>query len=393
MVRITLTIARAASGKLVEKALHDQIEENQAVFDLDCGRLEEPTAFRLNHLRPSNRGHSIYLLQPKIKCPESRSLASAEKLYMHFLSDALPTFHTLIHRRRILLPRRASAPRVWAYPEPLPSLTKDQQAHTWEFLGKLAKEIDWDLCDANTPGWKPTTNGWCTMQSDRPLHDGGMLGFGSTITTSHVLVKSLDDAVKAQDEVSQRWYAFRLAVVWLHELSHAVAHAVLPGNGDDDVLLGPNARTSEVGFEVEARMFGGLFQILPQDLPILAGNLAVKQWPDWEIVNDYKQAGTNVETRNAPADTTQGLAVAWKVEWSFIKSMFDEDFWVAGSGASRALQLRPEKQIGAMLCWGAKSVNPSDWLEQRQTLHEEGFVLEESGLVVEIRKRSDSPRL
>ncbi|SMR43095.1 unnamed protein product [Zymoseptoria tritici ST99CH_1E4] len=335
--------AIAASDVRTAKALYAQIQANQASLDPQYRLANEPSDWRIGHLRNAAINHPKQHLQPKFDPERSPSIQPAIRLYMHFLDCALPIFHTLLREPALLLRKTPSKPRVWLYPEPLLDLTAEQKSRTWTQLGEIGKKVYWVVGVADEYGLKPSDEGNTLALSDRPLHDAGLVGLGSRITTNLTMMQAVENAANSE---GQKLHMFNLAVLWLHEISHAVANAVLPATRQEKMFLGPWSSTSEDGFEVEDRLFGGRF--VECHKPILNTPMVLQEWPDVETLRTYQQSGEPILTRGSAEKLTREWTVQWRVEPSYWERMFEEDFWKKDLMVGRSDALWPDKNVGVL---------------------------------------------
>ncbi|SMQ46739.1 unnamed protein product [Zymoseptoria tritici ST99CH_3D7] len=347
--------AHAANDLLLLQTIVDQVRANENRSDRfaieNTNHTDRPTSFRTKHPRRTANSLPAKLLQPSHSPGYSEFLLPATRLYTHFLEHALPIFHCLIHTvPKVLARKKTSDLRIWIFPEPLLALTKEQKESTLHYMGRIGEAVDWDVHEAKEDaGLNEADDGMTTMQCDRPLLRWGLSGWGSTITSSRKLVQAVEDAARAGDDTAgEKWHSFCLARLWLHEMSHAVVNAVLPSNTEkQEVFLGTNASTSEVGFEVEQRVFGGCIHNQEEMVP-WKGKVCLEEWPDSRTLADLRRMGIQIETRGSSRALTKEWIVLWKVESEFWERMFEEEFWLQDSIMSNPAALHPEKSVGIM---------------------------------------------
>ncbi|KJX98588.1 hypothetical protein TI39_contig403g00005 [Zymoseptoria brevis] len=346
-MRIKTTTPLAAGDSLTVKTLANQIQSSHALFDI---RQHEHNQYTPGHPQDLIT-HPINYLRPVLHMQDP-ALDSAIRLYLHFVDHALPIFHSLLHCMPTLASRKdESDVKEWTFPEPLITLTAEQKAITWEYMGRLGREIEWKEAsreEMNKGGKKMVPEGECTLRPDRPLQSRGLLGFGSTITTSRKLVQHVEASARTGDSRKHQWCSFDLATTWLHELSHAVEHAVLPGVEWNDVFLGPGAKTSETGFEVEGRVFGGRFNTRNGNVGLPradTGEVWMREWPDLMTIHEYWNDDNRLIAR-LPATELERLWVKqWRIDWRFVEKMFEDQFWQKHLKARlRQGMLRPERR-------------------------------------------------
>ncbi|SMR43096.1 unnamed protein product [Zymoseptoria tritici ST99CH_1E4] len=331
-----MTGAQLARDCRLEMRIGDQIRANH-------NRLNREAIESANHADRPPSFVPTQMLQPFTFPGNRRFLLPALRLYGHFIDHALPIFHCLLQMApKLLLRNAASDSRIWIYPEPLLSLTKEQKESTLDYVRRVEEAVDWSIGDPrNTARLGESVEGLTTAQRDRPLLRWGLLGYGSSILINRNMIQAVEDSVRSGDDAAgEMWHSFCLAVLWLHEMSHAVVNAVLPLVDEQrEVYLGTTASTDEVGFEVERRIFGGRFQFHKDS--ILAGKVVLKEWPDRQTLAEYRQLGFSLKTRGSPKALMNDWTVLWRVESAFWQRMFKEEFWLQDS-----FTLRPEKNIG-----------------------------------------------
>lgn len=258
-----------------------------------------------------------------LPCAGSQLILS---LFAHFLEQALPIFHTLLIQTA---DTRLVAGRMVAYfPEPQAStamLTPNQRDMTLYYLTEVIGQLN------VTVG--PTVNdagGTTSIQPTRTITN--FPGRGSTITISSLKTQKLNEAFANDQTMAQQVYMFDLAVLLMHELSHAITMAVLPIGWGGNCFLG-TGHTDEIGYEVENRLFGGLMQ---KDAGAIYGPawnecfdhmLVQREWPHPHTLDTYRR------TPEFSTLLTQGPEVSritriWKVPFSYINGMFLDSFWV-----------------------------------------------------------------
>jgi hypothetical protein len=184
---------------------------------------------------------------------------------------------------------------------------------------------------------------------------------------------NVEEAVDSGSLWQKQWHSSFLARLWLHENSHAVVNAALPSRGYPRVFIGPGAKTSEDGFEVEARIFGGQFKIVPELRPSSEA-LVFTDWPDWARVKEYKDARLPLITKEADPEE-QSWQLGWEVEQDFIERMFRDSFWTEELTEWRLEALRPKKLLDWIFKRGTKEYTADDRLDALSQLEKEGFTV------------------
>jgi hypothetical protein len=222
--------------------------------------------------------------------------------------------------------RDMSDTKIWTFPEPLAVLNSQQRADTWEMIGRLGMELQYD----HSKDFDNSDEGMTCRLSKRPLQYAGLLGTGSMITVSTKLLEDLEDAATNGNTETYQAESRRLAILLSHEFTHATIQAVLPDNNNTEVFLGPSARTSEVGFEMEGRLFGGLFEMCPRmgAAGRLSGKIALREWPYFLMIKHYIDDVEHIETRGwSNEEMERTWEVYCEVPDEYLSGMFEESFW------------------------------------------------------------------
>jgi hypothetical protein len=169
----------------------------------------------------------------------------------------------------------------------------------------------------------------------RPLHNRtfephtGLPGCGSQIVVNINNVMNLQRAVSQGNVMAQQYWTFRIAHTLFHELAHAIAYAVVPIDFSGQCFLGRDY-TTEIGFEFERRVFGGLIALNPQpdEAAIVNGDIFLHTWPHPSMLHWYNTTGgiQHVFTRDDLSPPSRVLC-HWTVPISYLNSLFQDDFW------------------------------------------------------------------
>ncbi|SMY20420.1 unnamed protein product [Zymoseptoria tritici ST99CH_1A5] len=386
--------AIAASDARAVSKLYAQIRSNQKAMHFQRPLPNMLTQFRTDHARDVTIAHPVQHILPSFPEGNSPSISAAIWLYSRFISYALPIFHTLLHREPELTPRDgASEPPVWLYPEPLQDLTQEQEDYTWTFLGRIGPKLKWIVDEDGANG----IQGWTRRCRDLPLLSESLEGCGSIIATAASEMQVVEDAFQYGTIEDHKEYSFDLAVLWLHELSHAIVLAVVPrleGAKNEAVYLGPDASTSEDGFEVENRLFGGRLSGCSERK--LNAKKVLQEWPDVKTIRVTREAGFMLLTRGSAESLTREWTIRWKVEPSYWERMFEDGFWTKGlvGGQSkngswrkdlvdgRSGALWPDKSIGGVYHFdGGEQFEEEKEILERE-LEIEGYERRRNGLFV-----------
>lgn len=229
---------------------------------------------------------------------------------------------------------------VAIFPEPKASagaLTGNEQRLALSRLAHVMNLIDFAV-GPTTAEAVTTSKPW--------VKDSAFPGCGSTITIGFALLKSVNDAFLTENVMLQQYYMFYIAYTMFHEMAHAIAFAVLPIPFFGSAILG-NDLTDELGFEVQARLFGGLIQ--PGGGSVLSlgftnyldFSLVQKEWAIPHIIDQYAILPhlTPIITR---ADINRTIRL-WRVPFDYINNMFQDTYWASLSLAS---SMRLYRRIG-----------------------------------------------
>ncbi|KJX98590.1 hypothetical protein TI39_contig403g00003 [Zymoseptoria brevis] len=368
--------------------LYTQIRANHAAMERQdhLALARTPFRSRSKDLRGGSTSNPQRDIEPRFPGGNLASIEPAILLYKRLVGHALPIFHTLLLRKPVVLPRTdSSQTRSWEFPAPLRQLTQEQKNHTWILLAGIRRHLTWAYGEKGKNGFSQAVEGSTQIQDHLPLvHDGlGLLGCASKIKTDSGMILDIENSLEYSDSAAQKWHSFRLAIVWLHELSHAVINAVLPGMNWQEAFLGPGASTTEIGMEMEARVFSGSFVRLKD--PTLSG-VWLREWPDCQAVREYQRVGWGCETRGSADGLTSEWSILWAVRASFWEVMFDDAFWEQSkAGELAAFQLWPEKSFGVLRVIGDRDLSVQERIDvdiemriRKCTLREHKLVLTDS---------------
>lgn len=168
-------------------------------------------------------------------------------------------------------------------------------------------------------------------------------GFKSIIHISRSAYDALAQATADPDDVPRLLtLRFEFAVMLVHELMHAI-HNLLRGRLDHEPFLGPDVRTAERGYEVEAALFGGHLRRMfaegdPDDKysvvhhvhegkkSRLVGLPVLWEYPYHGLLEEYELMGLDWPVRRVPEEEESKLDVAWRVPVTFPQRFFQDGF-------------------------------------------------------------------
>ncbi|KAI5362922.1 hypothetical protein Slin14017_G066030 [Septoria linicola] len=228
-----------------------------------------------------------------------------------------------------------------AFPEPVAKITEDNLEATMSAFEEVAAHI--------TFIWNPNEDGVTLPERDILLPT--LPGVGSLIAIPKHLLNHLKQAESTQDHIWTAWLNFEIASLIVHELAHACTIAATPIDLEPelsnlaDAYLGPHVATSEIGFEVEQRVWGGIpyqhdhahpGQGEVRHRPAL-GNwseapviFVTCEWPDERVVHEYASAdgyGFMRAIGETAGKEVKGERTLQEVSTSWLGQLFEERFW------------------------------------------------------------------
>ena len=214
--------------------------------------------------------------------------------------------------------------------EAQPQLSEDEIDSTRSFLESLAERVSF-CCDAGSPEIQGC-EGACNYVDETGVEDGpGAVCCRSVIYFRPLLIDMAKKRVAQRNESALRVIYFRLAVVFLHELTHAAVHE----------LFGPRKRayfqdepTSEVGFAYENYMFGGVPRWRHADLYL-------RNWPSRYLQDDYTKSDCLFGVRDQIVDED----MLWLVNAESIDRFYCVDFWRQGIDIAHPFRLSQLTEI------------------------------------------------
>lgn len=191
---------------------------------------------------------------------------------------------------------------------------------------------------------------------------------GSRIQISRQLYNRLRDASAASDtpDLALRLaLQFQLAVTLVHEVFHALVNAVEGPLQTEPFLW--DATIAEMGFEAEAKLFGGLKEQhflhehsedeTADPKPILlhsyigehrqshlAGISILLGYPNHSIIDRYSGGAHFMSTRNVGRLPENDLG--WRVKMSWVKKLFQNSYWQGLTTQQRRKGLIPPRDVG-----------------------------------------------
>ncbi|KAK4494440.1 hypothetical protein PRZ48_014738 [Zasmidium cellare] len=294
----------------------------------------------LSGLAPTQLTGPIAKMFAQSKFPDAfdySTMTTSLQLLTQFTVQALPVFHSLFSWSKI---RRAheldnQGRNIYVFPEPLDNLSADQRAWTLARLNEMGEHLKFSMgCSERGP------EATCGPRDELDgLLGLGMRGTGSIISISddlyQMLVNSRSDA---SDIIGQQTGAFTFATTILHELGHAAVFASAPwDHSSHEFYLGDNGRSTEMGFEIVAWLFGGalpelefncgppghLFDNDTNQYSRVQKRMTLVEWPCPSRGLVYQFCGNPYATRGD--DKTADIL--WNTTFLDIHKMFHDSFW------------------------------------------------------------------
>lgn len=310
----------------------------------------------------------------QINCPDSHII---QHLVHSFTRQSLHIIHSLTQP-----PQRINVGGVdmLCFPEPVASpamLSTNQLNTTIAFLIYVVQNITVDI--------KTLVGGTGGVTTNIPSHSLSphLHGVGSTISIAQASVDRLVGA-PTDNVMLKQYMMFDIARTFIHELAHAYAFAVLPEDQMGFCFLG-NGFTSEIGFEFENRLFGGIFAredgdtFSPEDFNSLDFSTVLREWPNPHICEAYRLSTfDDIYVRGHVSAVTR----KWRVPWDYFASKFHDPFWVRLPTLGNN-PLWPVRQIGLMAIAVANNqFDPLDVNLPQASQHiPNGFVFLSNGLL------------
>ncbi|KAF2217035.1 hypothetical protein CERZMDRAFT_81018 [Cercospora zeae-maydis SCOH1-5] len=276
----------------------------------------------------------------------------AKELVWRAIEHSWPIWHSCLSGEdtfsRMLLLGKTEKPGFTVFSEPLPALSSQQVQWTRAKMEELLSACFFAIhLDNPTP----------VARALRHVPLPTLPGTASEILFPESMFNQLAEAEDANDTLWLTYLNFELASTILHELGHACATASvsrarsfeLGSDGCDH--LGPDSQISEIGFDIERRLWGGVptqvefddslrmiskleFRCYyrPHDdfLHRVPMTLMMTNWPDKEIVESYP---VKLHVRGE----LEGGHKAWFMEIPWMVDLFREEFWEAQGGGEARL--------------------------------------------------------
>ncbi|KAF2165948.1 hypothetical protein M409DRAFT_23678 [Zasmidium cellare ATCC 36951] len=216
----------------------------------------------LSGLVPSNLNNDVHPVFDRTRFSmafDYDKLKPTLMLASHFLETALPIFHSILCGRLSRIGQVGKAKTdCYSFPDPLTNLTDCQKTATYRRIEAFSIPLRFYLETTGNATWHglpaPDKNSCDTLST-------GLAGCAPKIWISGSnLYDPLVEALAAEDDiVQQQYWSFKLAITLVHELSHAAVFAATTDAIDKyEYFLGDHGKSTEMGFETEAWLFGGV---------------------------------------------------------------------------------------------------------------------------------------
>ena len=284
--------------------------------------------------------------------------AQAFRLVDRTLQQSLPIWHAILCGGPV--PCSPSPPRgnknTWVqFREPRKSLNAQEINDTECKLEEMLEMTTFYVL-ADIPG---NPGGRTSPRADRKMTK--LPGLGCSIGIRSFYFEQLGLKEVKENPLRSLYYNFIVASNILHELAHAAVLAAVPedmrattgsgGNGH----LGFSSHCSEIGFEMESRLWGGIMStrtIKREDLKrehvcystsenhAFGSAIVLRDWPDAPMVDRYGPNKVSVRRKVKPVRNI------WRVSFHWLQKLFRDDFWQSLDTGSDQDSLQMPKMLG-----------------------------------------------
>lgn len=262
-------------------------------------------------------------------------LTTALRLATEMLLVALPFFHAMFSYDKVKPNLDPQYVGRWMFPEPLDTLTSEQEKFTWARLMEMGKHLRYALRGRDGDGVSAST---LPRYEHGVTLDLGLKGTGTNLFITQSMYNALLHAQSdPSDIIRQQTGEFIFATTLVHELVHAGFFASVPVQYHGlRFFVGENGQTTEHGYELEVWLFGG---VIPEPACFtkyryyhdhdrgrpsqLSGMLVVTQWPCPSRCLMYQKSGMPVAVRGDLAR----VEVVWNARFSDFNNFFQDSFW------------------------------------------------------------------
>ncbi|KAI5362921.1 hypothetical protein Slin15195_G103020 [Septoria linicola] len=316
------------------------------------------------------------------------------------VEKALPFFHSILVIGDLTPGDPCTGKRCHSYPEPKTSLTLTAQQETRTRLFELST---WLIYSTNLTGDPDLESAQCRPMLGSRFKQ--MSGHGSMIDFNPAMLCHIQSAKTAGDHVKFLYYNCWLALSLVHELGHAAVYATTTWDCGEGFV--GDSQSAEVGYLLEAFLFGGLLNLGPSlkrfgiDAPCyindktpssLSYMICVLDYPNIDQIQDYADAGQNCPFRG---EALPGAYALWNVPLSWLHNLFQQDFWDKALEGGNSY-LRPPKTTGLVVPEGDQDLGSEHIRIYAAELAKSGkFEVNDQGIVTPVKppKRRVSTRV
>lgn len=297
-----------------------------------------------------HRGHF------NLPCPGSETIV---RLFSHFQAQTLHLTHailtgtiTTVKVGELDVPRfpEPKATAALLTPKELDNLeiSLDEVISHVEVVFGDAKEIDAGAMTEEQPGRKLPT----------------LPGLGCKITVGRNVINDLEQAFAGNNVMAQQYHMFELARTLYHEFGHVLDGAARTEQSFKNGAFLGHGHTEEIGLEMEKRLFGGIIASWQSRLrPVVGGYersgcqtlgpngrqidvmIVAYEWPIPHVIERYSNLPDKTFSLQGPSPPA--IWREWKVPFSYITRMFQDDFWCNSRAISAdGKALHPPKNAG-----------------------------------------------
>ena len=261
---------------------------------------------------------------------------------MRLLSKAIaqhwPLWHSLLVKPAVPVRNpETGAIDTFQYSEPSTGLDHTQLLQTKNRFFEMANELQ--ISVEETDG----IDGSCGRHGLRKLK--WLKGHVSKLVVSEQFLADIGQVLWSGDAFALALHSLRLCTVLLHELAHAAAFANARHPGSEPVLeFGANGHiglkepsASEIGFEIEDRIFGGAIHRLVETNNTYTvvnqgteehvhASLTMSDWPNPLTVANYQDKKGEWGTVHVRGSLKSWFCL-WHVPAEWIVELFQDDHW------------------------------------------------------------------
>lgn len=337
----------------------------------------------------------FYRGQFDLPCAGSQTIL---KLFAHVQAQSLHIIHAMLAE-----PKEPQPPavvvgdkKITSLPEPkscTAKLTASEREQVEVFLEDIISQTKLEIDRSHMAHY-----GMCEMRPERPLKT--LPGCGSNISIGYNAIDAIAQAFASGNIMAQQYWIFQCVTSLVHEFGHALENAIRGGDWRRRFWLG-DGHTSEMDYELENRIFGGILTTIhagdgsnlghecctsgPKGLQLDAMVLSV-EWPSTCKIGDYDHMQTGLEYPTQGPEPPK-LFHEWKVPFEYVNQMFQDSFW--GEHLSEnGRALHPPRHTAFLKVMGnytaARLLTPGD--PRAEVLVLDGYRLDSNGMIKLIKE-------